>query len=210
MIRYLTIFICVIFIYGCSSDDDPQNDPFALSLDSVGDQFAVSDGLAVDISLSANNPNRVGLIYAATAVSGGSGNIDIRDTTFDTVDGVFSWSMAGVASGSYLIKFTVSEVEDDTETDSELVKIVVQDRADQYSTGVTLYTNDCQTAGCHGPGGLSVAVEIPDIQCVIQTTFDAKLGAGGSMEQHTSNWNNNTDIGDVFFYLQHVEPENCP
>ena len=210
MIRYLTLFICVIFIYGCSSDDDPQTDPFALSLNSVGDIFAVTNVDTVSFTLTADNPNRVGLVYAASAISGGSSSVvPIQNILFDTTEGTFSWSMAGVTVGSYLIKFTVSDVMDENETDSETVKIVVQDRADQYSMAATLYSNNCQDA-CHGVDGLPASGDVPDIRCVIQTLYDAKLGVEGTMEGYASSWSNNTDKADVHFYLQHVDPESCP
>lgn len=200
--------ICLVFslFTGCGGGGDSESaapaDPNAPVLASVGSMSVIQGGTAINFSLSATDPNNSILSYAMDAGVGPGMNPQTYGASFDIGTGTFTWDFNGSPLGDYSVKFTVSNAEG--YSDSETVTITVQDgAAAQYANGETQYGAHCQS--CHGPGGRFGSAT--QIQCIDSATYYSKVN-GGSMSGYASSMSDQ-DKADVLYYLDNYDPTRC-
>jgi len=213
---YLWLYI-LFFIAGCGADGTeaipqvPVN-PDTPTLAPIGDKM-VNVGDTLSFAVTANDPNNLVLMYATVGnmvaskdpYDAGNGNAATYNAGNNNEGpGQFNWDATGVAPGDYTVEFSVMNTAG--LSDKETIKITVQDK---LLLGKALYDVSCGSSSCHGPEGLTdqAMSSAPDVQCIVDATYLAKINGNGSMAIYVSSWST-TDKGLAFYYLQNVA--RCP
>ena len=175
-------------------------------LATIGNKSAtVGATTPISFSVSASDPNGLSLTYTMDGSVGAGVDPSTIGASFDPVSRVFTWDISNatlVPVGSYTVKFTVTN--SNGQSDSETITISIQavPTAD-YANGESQYGAHCQS--CHGPGGrFGTATQI---QCIDSATFYEKVN-GGSMTGYASSMTTQ-DKADVLYYLNMYDASRC-
>lgn len=209
-----TILLSLLFALqaGCDQSgttgdttDPGNNDPQAPVLAAIGDK-TVTSGDSLSFTVSATDPNGLALMYS-TDGSAGSGANPYTETGnnagFNANNRQFTWNTTNVALGDYYIEFSV--MNSAALSDSETIRITVQNTTGQFEQGHTLYNSNCTGSSCHknedtSTGGFSIL-------CSSQSTIKTETERGpGSMPVIDLSADEEAAIA---YYLQNVRPEDC-
>ena len=189
---------------GGAGGGSQKTDPNTPVLNTIGYKTIILGDPPLAFTVSASDPNNLTLMYS-TDGSVGTGANPYIDTgsvaTFNPDTQQFSWDVTGVAPADYWVQFTVMNT--NGYSDSETIRIRVQDQPSEFEIGQRNYDADC--ARCHGPEGRNGSQTL--LQCVDPTLFYEKIN-GGSMTGYANGWSS-SDQDAVLFYLHNVNPSIC-
>ncbi len=203
----LSSLFAIIFGCGGQSGTEPE-DPNAPVLSPIGNK-TVTTGDTLTFTISATDPNGLTLTYDSDGGVGSGPNPYSNNANFNPNTRQFNWNTTGVALGDYNVEFSV--MNSAGASDSETIRIRIQAEqtpppTDQYTTGQTLYNNNCARSGCHkneenNTGGFSILCTPAD---VIQKATDGTL----NLNMPTFNFSD-TEIAAIAYYLANFRPADC-
>lgn len=208
-LQIILILLTVNLISACGAGSEEDgtgtnqgpNNTGGLQLANIGNRSILS-GDSLNISLSASNPDGGNLTWSADGTVGPNNNPLLAGASFDENAHQFSWANTSTATGSYNIRFTVTDDSVPPQTDSETILIVVQDI---FSYGESSYNQYCQS--CHGDEGIGGREQL--LQCILEP--DLAFGMSRSpMSSIGNQWSDyDREFDAILYYLQNVQPQNC-
>ena len=210
IILFSTLFAIVA---GCGQTGSEPEDPNAPVLSSIGNK-TVTTGDTLNFTISATDPNGLMLTYDSDGSVGEGPNPYSNNANFNANTKQFSWNTTGAALDDYYVEFSVMNTAGNS--DRETIRIRVQAEqtppppSDQYTTGQTLYNNNCRGSGCHNnedinqPEGARFSILCSDQETIKIATEDLD----GLLDMPTFNFSDQQEA-DLAYYLNNVRSEDC-
>jgi len=210
----ITIVVSLFaFIAGCGGGGStgPNTNPDAPVLSPIGNK-TVTTGNALTFAISATDPNGLPLTYD-TDGSAGSGPNPYTDTgntaNFNSNTRQFSWDTTNVSLGDYYVEFSVMNSAGLADREQIRIRIeAVQPPADQFTTGQTLYNNNCRGSGCHRNEDANLAEGAAfGILCTTESAIKAATESGPGV-MPTFDFTSEQEAA-IAYYLANVRPADC-